>query len=266
MSKEKGSLQSDSSSLASPSLPRTIQSKVGKQAVLPCSWKSRLDTGAGSACHILWSAPPNVVFERLREEKWEATDLKGRAEVPEEKLESGDCSLIINNVQIVDTGIYESFMVVDGVRSKKTRVFLQSVKLSVTDHQSRYSRYPGEDLFLELHTTLSYRLVFQGRNSSEWSVVWMREGGNSQRFEKHPVLEQITIKNLTHSDDGTYKVLDEHGLSVSTVQLSVEEQSTAFRVQQELENAITDAAARSSCSDLLILSVLVSWLQILHLL
>ena len=51
-------------------------------------------------------------------------------------------------------------------------------------------------------------------------MLWMR-GENSQRLEEHPLLNQITLKNLRHSDEGTYKVLDERGLSVSTVQLSV---------------------------------------------
>lgn len=71
------------------------------------------------------------MFELLGEQKWQAAEFKGRVEVLEEKLGSGDCSLIISDVQIKDAGRYESFMVVDGVRSTKTKVFIQSVKLSV---------------------------------------------------------------------------------------------------------------------------------------
>lgn len=50
----------------------------------------------------------------------------------------------------------------------------------------------------------------------------MRGDDNSQRLEKHLLLEQLTVKRLQPSDDGIYKVLDQHGLAVSTVQLSVD--------------------------------------------
>lgn len=257
----------DSSPLSSAASFLSITSTVGKQVVLPCSWKSRLGQVDPPACHIQWKTPDSTVFEQWGKMKWQAVEFQGRVEVPEDRLGSGDCSLIINDVQIKDTGRYESFMVVNGVMSEKTRVFIQSVKLSVFDHKSLQSRAPGEDLVLDLYTSHSVRVVFQGRNSSEWSVLWMREDKDSQRLEKHPVNEQLTIKRLKRSDDGIYKVLDELGLAVSTVQLSVEEKSTAQRVQEVTENqALADDAAKSSCSALLVLSVLVLNLQRLYLL
>ncbi|XP_076610231.1 galectin 17 isoform X2 [Chaetodon auriga] len=208
------------------STTRSVISRVGNQAVLPCSWKSRLGEEAPPTCHIQWTTPPGIVFEQQGHNKWQAEAFQDRVEVPEEKLGSGDCSLIINDVQIGDTGRYESFMVVDGVKSTKTRVFIQSVKLSVFDHKSHESRGPGEDLVLDLYTQHSLRVVFQGRNSSQWSDLWMRGDEDSERLEKHPVKEQLTMKKLKSSDEGTYKVLDGHGLAVSTVQLSVEDPAT----------------------------------------
>lgn len=257
----------DSSSLSSSTHSLSITSKVGNQVVLPCSWKQRLGDVALPSCHIQWTTPADTVFELRGEQRWQAEEFEGRVEVPKEKLGSGDCSLIITDVQIGDTGRYESFMVVDGVRSTKTRVFIQSVKLSVFDHKSLQSRGPGEDLVLDLYTSHSVRVVFLGRNSSEWSDLWMRGDENSERFKKHPLNEQLMIMKLKSSDEGTYKVLDEHGLAVSTVQLSVEENSTALKVHQiHLENPIpTGDAAKSSSSALLILSVLVMSFQI-HLL
>lgn len=50
----------------------------------------------------------------------------------------------------------------------------------------------------------------------------MRGDENSRRLEKHLLKEQLTLKNLNSSDEGTYKVLDEQGLAVSTVQLYME--------------------------------------------
>ncbi|XP_042362327.1 uncharacterized protein LOC121957671 [Plectropomus leopardus] len=226
----------DSSSLPSTRL-LSVSSKVGNQVVLPCSWKQRLGDVAPPACHIQWKTPLDTVFELRGEQKWQAEEFQGRAEVPEERLESGDCSLIISDVQVGDTGRYESFMVVDGVRATKTRVFIQSVKLSVVDHKSLQSLGPGEDLVLDLYTHHSVRVVFQGSNSSQWSDLWMREDENSERLVKHPLREQLTIKQIKYSDEGTYKVLDAQGLTVSTVRLSVEEKSTAQKVYQtHLEN------------------------------
>lgn len=256
----------DSSSPSS--ISRSVISTVGNQAVLPCNWKSRLGEEAPPTCHIQWTTPADTVFELRGEHKWQAEEFEGRVEVPEESLGSGDCSLIISDVQIGDAGRYESFMVVDGVKSTKTRVFIQSVKLSVFDHKSLQSRGPGEDLVLDLYTHHSSRVVFQSRNSSQWSDLWMRGDEDSHRLEKHPEKEQLTVKRLHSSDEGTYKVLDEYGLAVSTVQLAVEESSTARRVHVVLDHQTPAGdAARSSCSALLLFwSLLVTSLQTLHLL
>ncbi|XP_026205608.1 uncharacterized protein lgals17 isoform X1 [Anabas testudineus] len=249
----------DSSSLSSAPHFLSITTHVGNQAVLPCSWKSRLGEAAQSACHVQWTNPIDMVLEQQGDLKWQAAEYKGRVEVPEEKLGSGDCSLIISDVQIGDSGSYDSFMVVDGVRSKKTRVFIQSVRLSVFDHKSHQSRKQGEDLVLELHTHQSVRVIFQGRNSSEWSDLWMRGDNNTQRLEKQLLTEQLTIKKLRKSDAGLYKVLDQQGLAVSTVQLSVEEHSTSLKVHQAVNSEIpTGDAAKISCSSLLLSSVFVT--------
>ncbi|KAK1880696.1 Immunoglobulin superfamily member 11 [Dissostichus eleginoides] len=257
----------DSFSLSSPTSSLSVTFKVGNQAVLPCSWKQRLGEVAPSACYIQWNSPADTVFELQGEKKWQAEEFQGRMEVPEEKLKSGDCSLVISDVQIGDTGRYESFMVVDGVRSAKTKVFIQSVKLSVSDYKSILSRGPGEDLVLDLYTQHSVKVVFQGRNSSEWSVVWMRGEEDSERMEQDVANEQLTIKNLKSSDEGMYKVMDEQGLGVSTVLLSVNEDSKAVKLAQTMDNQVpTDGAVRGSCSALLLFSVLlVTVFQILHL-
>ncbi|KAK5854572.1 hypothetical protein PBY51_004757 [Eleginops maclovinus] len=257
----------DSFPLSSTNNPLSVTFKVGNQAVLPCSWKQRLGEVAPSTCYIQWNSPADTVFERQGNEKWQAEQFQGRVEVQSEKLDSGDCSLIISDVQIGDTGRYESFMVVDGERSSKTRVFIQSVKLSVSDYKSIQSRGLGEDLVLDLYTQHSVRVVFQGRNSSEWSDRWMRGDKDNERMEKDATKEQLKIKNLKSSDQGMYKVLDEHGLGVSTVILSVNEGSKAVKLTQIMENQVpTDGAVRSSCSAFVLLPVLVTIFQILYLL
>ncbi|XP_034401589.1 uncharacterized protein lgals17 isoform X2 [Cyclopterus lumpus] len=243
---------------ASSPRPLSVTCQVGSRAVLPCSWKKLLDA-APPACHVQW-ASVDTVFELRGDQRWEAEEFQGRVEVPKEQLGGGDCSLVISDVQIGDTGSYESFMVVDGLRATKTRVFIQTVRLSVSDHKSLQSRGPGEDLVLDLYTRHSARVVFQ--DSSSWSLVWSREDGDSERLVKDPLAEQLTMKKLSMEDGGTYKVLDQHGLAVSTVQLSVGGSST---VQQLLEERPpTDDGARSSCSSF-VFSLLVTSFQIIHL-
>uniref|UniRef100_A0A8C7WTY7 Immunoglobulin V-set domain-containing protein n=1 Tax=Oryzias sinensis TaxID=183150 RepID=A0A8C7WTY7_9TELE len=221
-------LLSDSFALPSPVHPVTVVSTVGSEVVLPCCWKSQLDEAANSIHHIQWVTPPHTVFEQRGEEKWQAAEFGGRLRILEERLGSGDCSLVIKDVQIRDTGKYESFMVVEAVRSKRTRVFLQSVKLSVTDNKSWQSHRPGEDFVIDLWTPYSLTVVFLGKNSSEWSLLWMKEDEQtSERLEKSPRGDKLTLKNLQFSDEGIYKVLDEQGVSVSTIQLSVEGEGPA---------------------------------------
>ncbi|XP_071386037.1 galectin 17 [Centroberyx affinis] len=255
----------DSSPLTVSTTPVSISSVVGGQAVLPCSWKSRLAGTAPPDCHVQWQTPDDTVYEGKGEQVWQAQEFRDRAEVVPESLKAGDCSLIVNDVQFGDTGLYESFMVVEGARLN-TRVFIQSVRLSVYDHKSRQSHGPGDDMVLELHTPRSVRVVFQSRNSSEWSVLWMRGDENTQRLEKLPDKEQLALKKVTRADEGTYKVLDEHGLAVSTVQLSVDEGSTARRQQQIQESQVLVDDTRNSCSSLRILFSLVISSLILHLL
>uniref|UniRef100_G3P5L9 Ig-like domain-containing protein n=2 Tax=Gasterosteus aculeatus aculeatus TaxID=481459 RepID=G3P5L9_GASAC len=239
----------------------SVTSKVGNQAVLPCSWKQRLGAAARPDCHVQWATPTDRVFELRGAQRWEAEEFRGRVEVPVEKLGSGDCSLVISDVQIGDAGSYESFMVVGGHDgASKSQVFIQMVRLSVLDHKSTESRGPGEDLVLDLFTRHSVRVVFQDRNSSDWSVLWARGDQEAGRLLKHPEEEQLTFRRLRREDQGTYKVLDEHGLAVSTVRLSVEERPKALRVTELLETP-TDGAARRSCSALL---VFISSASLLH--
>lgn len=59
-------------------------------------------------------------------------------------------------------------------------------------------------------------------NSTEWSELWMRGDEDTHRLEKNQHREELTLKRLKREDKGEYKVLDEQGLAISTIQLSVE--------------------------------------------
>ncbi|XP_075900190.1 galectin 17 [Nelusetta ayraudi] len=219
-------------------LSQSIQSKVGHRTVLPCDWRPRLQVALPS-CHVQWLHQVDTVLEHWGHSKYQAPEYQKRLEVrEEEKLEAGDCSLIINDVQMGDAGRYESFMVVDRAPSEKTRVFIHSVRLLVFDHKSQEVRAPGENLELQLYTRHSVRVIFQSsRNSSQWTNLWVRPGEEEEteqqqyqhRVVKDPLKEQLTIRRLMEDDEGTYKVLDLQGLAISTTQLSVKERSGGER-------------------------------------
>ncbi|XP_029369673.1 uncharacterized protein LOC115050766 [Echeneis naucrates] len=254
----------ESSSLGSAS-PLLISSTVGNQAVLPCSWRKRLESMT-STCYVQWARVTGTVFERRGSDKWEADAFENRLEVPEETLRSGNCSLIIKDVQIGDTGTYESFMVVK-LTDQQTKVFIQGIKLLVFDHKSRQTLAPGEDLLLELHTSHSLAVSFQHRDKSESSDLWVKgQQNNSPRLVYDPLKNQLTLKNLSYSDEGTYKVLDKQGLAISTMKLTIEERTKALKVQQPVEkDAASDAADRSSRSALLSASLLLVSFRFSHL-
>ncbi|XP_029918955.1 galectin 17 [Myripristis murdjan] len=229
------------------STPVPVSSLVGGQAVLPCSWTSRLSRPAASACRVQWQTPV------------------GRAEVPEERLEAGDCSLVVNDVQFGDVGLYESVLLLQGERPQRT-VIIQSVRLAVFDHKSVQSRAPGEDMVLQLHTPRALRVVFQDRNGSEWSDLWTRGEAKNPRMQKDPDREQLTLRSVQRSDEGMYKVLDEQGLAVSTVQLTVEEGGTALKIHHNQESQVLlGDVSRSGCWTPRAALGLVSGLLILHL-
>lgn len=126
-------LSSDFSLLAPNPAPLTksISSKVGHRTVLPCDWRPHLQV-APPSYHVQWLNQVDTVLEQWGHSRYQAPEFQQRLEVQEEeKLEAGDCSLIINDVQMGDAGHYESFMVVDRAPSEKTRVFLHSVRLLV---------------------------------------------------------------------------------------------------------------------------------------
>lgn len=87
---------------------------------------------APNSYHVQWLNQVDTVLEQWGPSRYQAPEFQERLEVREEdKLEAGDCSLIINDVQMGDAGHYESFMVVDGAPLEKTRVFIRSVRLLV---------------------------------------------------------------------------------------------------------------------------------------
>lgn len=234
-----------------------VSSLVGTQVVLPCSWRPSLGSRSLSVFHVQWSLESlGPVLEQSGSRRWLSPDFEDRAQVPESELESGDCSLIIQDVQVTDAGQYDSYMILDQDQDQtkaKTGIFIQSVKLLVFEHTSVEFKRPGEALVLDLPSPRSMTLVFQDRNSSDWVRLWQRGTEAPERLQKDPLRERLTLKNLTPFDQGTYKVLDVNGLTMSSTRLTLDQhESTALKFTQFEEYLVPRGDAVKHASSLLL--------------
>lgn len=110
------------------------RSEVGMEAVLPCEWDSQKAV-PNAAPYIQWQTLRNMVFERMGSAQFQAEDFQNRADVPENVLEKGNCSLHLSDIRFSDAGLYECYLVV-GATGNKRRIFIQSVQLSVLGEAS----------------------------------------------------------------------------------------------------------------------------------
>ncbi|KAL7858729.1 hypothetical protein AOLI_G00188310 [Acnodon oligacanthus] len=114
-----------------------ISARVGSSVVLPCDWRNV----SKQSPHVEWRTFAETVFERMGGELYQAEGYEGRVDVPEDKLQRGDCSLELKNIRPADEGVYESYLLVR--RNKRSlnskRVFLQSVELSVDETPEKRS-------------------------------------------------------------------------------------------------------------------------------
>ncbi|XP_047675925.1 uncharacterized protein LOC113638738 isoform X1 [Tachysurus fulvidraco] len=104
-----------------------ISAPVGSTVVLPCDW-SHLSI---KTPHVKWFIDSETVFERKGKDSYVGEGYEGRVDVPEDELLKGKCSLVMKNINVNDTGIYSSYMLITDTQES---VLVQKVKLSVVDH------------------------------------------------------------------------------------------------------------------------------------
>ncbi|KAF5886982.1 antigen like protein, partial [Clarias magur] len=103
----------------------SVSGPVGSTAVLPCEMTS-VNT---DRLYIVWRMKSEIVFERLGEKLYQDEGYEGRVDVPVEELRKGNCSLVLHNLTLDDTGVYSSYQTVR--RTKRETFPINSVKLSV---------------------------------------------------------------------------------------------------------------------------------------
>uniref|UniRef100_A0A672RVL8 Uncharacterized LOC107554275 n=1 Tax=Sinocyclocheilus grahami TaxID=75366 RepID=A0A672RVL8_SINGR len=197
-----------------------MSSKVGLPAVLPCSVASHLESD--HTPHIQWQTISYSVFERMGQEQFQGEAYRNRADVPEELLVRGNCSLFLQDVRFSDAGIYESYLVY-GESNIKNRIFIQSVHLAVIDHKAIKSVEIGADLILDLYTHQAEQVIFQNGNETDWTVLWEKDGVINKKGYLKKRDNKLIIRRVTASSAGTYTVLDSEGLALSTVKVKVTE-------------------------------------------
>lgn len=200
----------------------SMASMVGGRATLPCLLPRAGDSAVAGTRHVQWAIAFDTVFERRGGEMWQHEDYEGRLTLPEDRLRTGNCSLTIDDVQVRDAGRYDIYTVTARRGSTNTRSFVQTVELSVQDHADSHLCRLGEDAVLQLYTPRSAAVLFQPRNASGWSILWMRAKAISPKLEYNSILEVLTMRRMEASDEGAYKILDRQQHTVGTVQLYVD--------------------------------------------
>ncbi|XP_062872883.1 uncharacterized protein LOC134334461 [Trichomycterus rosablanca] len=108
----------------------SITVTVGSTTLLPCN----CNTETGKTQYVQWKNDiETTVFEREGDELYQGEEYEGRVDVPEDKMNKGDCSLVLKNVRATnDDGEYRCYQLVmlTGSFGSK-RHLIQIVHLSV---------------------------------------------------------------------------------------------------------------------------------------
>ncbi|XP_047675561.1 uncharacterized protein LOC125145694 isoform X3 [Tachysurus fulvidraco] len=115
-----------------------ISAPVGSTVVLPCDW-SHLSI---KTPYVQWFIDTETVFERKGKDSYVGEGYEGRVDVPEDELLKGNCSLVMKNIRVNDTGIYSSSMLITDTQES---VLVQKVKLSVVEDSVNERGSSSED-------------------------------------------------------------------------------------------------------------------------
>ncbi|KAM9496522.1 CD276 antigen homolog [Clarias gariepinus] len=111
----------------------SVSGPVGSTAVLPCQLTS-VDTDRP---YIKWEIKVKTqyktVFEREGEESYQGEGYEGRVDVPVEELRKGNCSLVLRDLRLTDTELYNSSLAVTNTESglSVTKEEISRVNLTV---------------------------------------------------------------------------------------------------------------------------------------
>ncbi|KAL7868531.1 hypothetical protein SRHO_G00099150 [Serrasalmus rhombeus] len=139
---------------------------AGSSAVLPCDFRNKTQS-SGERPHIEWRTVSETVFERRGGDQYEGEGYEHRVDVPEDKLLSGDCSLVLKDVRLNDSGPYESYLLerrrTRSLRSK--RVFIQAVELSVEESPKEIYENVAETRIIEEISNLRRPVIAVSSNA-----------------------------------------------------------------------------------------------------
>ncbi|XP_047675920.1 uncharacterized protein LOC113656605 isoform X3 [Tachysurus fulvidraco] len=105
----------------------TVSAQVGSTVILPC----KLTEEFKPTSVIRWQFNKDIVFERSSNGTYSGSGYEGRVDVPVDELRKGNCSLVLKNIRVNDTGIYNSGTMVHVDNNTAERKEINSVRLSV---------------------------------------------------------------------------------------------------------------------------------------
>ncbi|KAI5096923.1 hypothetical protein C0J45_13817 [Silurus meridionalis] len=116
-------------SLHSGESVNSVSGDLGSTAVLPCELKS---VGT-EPLYIKWKNKDEIVFERNGTVVQYGEGYEGRVDVPEEELRKGNCSLVLHNLTLNDSGDYTSIQTVKRFKRALYSEEISRVSLSVRE-------------------------------------------------------------------------------------------------------------------------------------
>ncbi|XP_026103856.1 uncharacterized protein LOC113075370 [Carassius auratus] len=165
-----------------------VTGKKGDSVILPCEF------GARQISHFYLSSWSKTIYGCENEE---CESENGRV------FKQGNCDVVIKDLSFSDAGKYVLRIYYNNAQSMLERLTLEYY-LHIQDE---ISVKMGEELKLDVLLTDTEKVVHQNKMSSEWTVVWERRAG--VRSDRLTVRDgNLTINELTVTDEGIYQVLD----------------------------------------------------------
>ncbi|XP_062866916.1 uncharacterized protein LOC134329278 [Trichomycterus rosablanca] len=215
-----------------------ITARVGSTARLPCKCNTEYPIS-----HVEWKIDTETVFERWGGISYHGEGYEGRVDVPEYKLNKGDCSLVLKNVNVNDEDVYKCYHVESISYSFKLRV-IQTVHLSVdgsfSEDQINITARVSSTALLPCKCNTEYPI-----SHVEWAIdfetVFERLGDISYHGEGYegrvdvPEDElnkgncSLVLKDVRINDESIYRCYHPErffGSLIQTVHLSVDAKET----------------------------------------
>ncbi|XP_066579889.1 uncharacterized protein LOC136771465 isoform X2 [Amia ocellicauda] len=202
-------------------VPVSVSVRVGDSVTLRCDGSAYRGTPIEQT-YIKWETDEIPVYEFIYGNSTPGPGFENRTEIPLEKIQLGDFSLILNHTLSSDQRFYRC----SHQRGSERGSSLGRVNLTVTGHEESSSVSYGQPLSLRLYSRAAVTVWFNPAGAGASLPVCAVEGGTVTPDPAYgPRVsgqeQEVTLSALTFTDQGSYTVLDSQSRTISTVNVTV---------------------------------------------